>query len=331
MKEKEIMKRKLGKTDLKITSIIYGCMGTSGAFGQQEEKDSLEALREAYNAGINCFDTAEMYGNGYSEQLLKKALSDKRQEFVIIDKVAPGHMKAAEMEEACNRSLMNLGTDYIDLYLLHWPVYDVPIQERVETLEKLKKEGKIRYYGVSNFGPQNMDEIAPIGDIKVNEVSYNLLVRACEFEVAPRCVERNVPILCYSSLMQGLLAGKYQSLSDFPDNRARTKMFNSQTHSQCRHGGPGAEAEGEEALKAIWALVKETGLTMEELDVGWLKAQKAVGGVIVGTRNAEQSKALGKLLAIELDQKLIDRLSAATDKLKAALGPSVDMWDYRSR
>jgi len=325
------MKKKLGKTDLITTPIIYGCMGSAGAFGEQLEKDSIEALQNAFDIGINCFDTAEMYGDGYSEQLLCKALADKRHDMVIIDKVAANHMHAGEIEAACERSLKNLGTDYIDLYLLHWPVYDVTIEERVEALKKLKSEGKIRYYGVSNFGPQNLDETEGKGDIMVDEVAYNLLVRAPEFEVIPRCIERKMPVLCYSSLMQGLLAGKYQSLKEFPENRARTKMFNSKTHSQCRHGGAGAEDEGQAALQAIWDIVHASGLSMEELDVGWLKAQKGVGGVIVGTRNGQQSREMRHLLDVKLDPKWIDELTKATNHLKEALGPSVDMWDYRSK
>lgn len=323
--------KRLGRTDLEISPIIYGCMGSAGAFGTQIETDSIEALQNAFGVGINCFDTAEMYGNGYSEQLINKALSHVRQDIVIIDKVSPDHMHPQQIKEACERSLRNLGTDYIDLYLLHWPVHDVPIEDRLEALNTLKEEGKIRYFGVSNFGLQNLNEIEDTTPIMANEVAYNLLVRAPEFEVIPRCVELEIPILCYSSLMQGLLAGKYQSLDDFPENRARTKMFDSRTHAQCRHGGFGAEKEGSEALKKIWNIVRDSGLTMEALSIGWLKAQKGVGGVIVGTRNGAQSTALKPLLDNELDSSLIDELTRATDLLKTALGSGIDMWDHRSK
>ena len=227
------MYNKFGQTDLRTSPVVYGCMGGSGAFGEQKEKDSIEALRTAYDVGINFFDTAEAYGHGYSEQLLNKALGDKRKDIVIIDKVVQEHMKKDELMSACERSLKNLGTDYIDMYLLHWPVYDVPLDERLEALELLKKQGKIKYYGVSNFGKQNLEEILPKGSICANEVVYNLLYRCIEDEVLPVCKKNSVPVLTYSSLMQGLLAGKYKSLSDFPASRARTRMFRDTPDNAC--------------------------------------------------------------------------------------------------
>ncbi len=325
------MYKEFGNTDLMTSPIVFGCMGSAGAFGDQEEKDSIEALQAAFEVGINFFDTAEAYGNGYSEQLLAKALGNKRTQTIISSKVWVDHMKKEEIIEACERSLRNLKTDYLDMYLLHWPVEDVSIEERVEALKELKAAGKIRHYGVSNFGPQNLDEILGVTDICTNQIGYHLLHRAVEFEVLPKCIEHNIPIMCYSPLMQGLLAGKYKSLEDFPANRARTTLFNSKTHSQSRHGEPGAEKEGQEALDTIWEITNNSDYSMEELAVGWLKAQKSIGGVIVGTRNAQQSKDLKKLLDVNLSLSLIEDLSKATDALKKALGANIDMWDHRSK
>ena len=112
------MNKQFGKTDLITSPIVYGCMGGAGAFGAQDERDSIEALKEAFNVGINFFDTAEAYGNGYSEQLLGRALGDKRSELVISSKVARENLAPNDMIEACERSLKNLGTDVIDLYML---------------------------------------------------------------------------------------------------------------------------------------------------------------------------------------------------------------------
>ena len=325
------MYEKFGTTDLKTSPIVFGCMGSAGAFGDQEEKDSIEALQTAFEVGINFFDTAEGYGNGYSEQLLAKALGHKRKEIIISSKVSRGNMKKEAILEACDRSLKNLKTDYLDMYLLHWPVEDVPIEERVEALQELKCAGKIRHYGVSNFGSQNLEEILGVTDICTNQIAYHLLHRAAEFAVLPTCIEQNIPILCYSSLMQGLLAGKYTSLDDFPADRARTTLFNSKTHSYSRHGEPGCEEEGQKALDRIWEITKASDYSMEELAVGWLKAQQGVGGVIVGTRNAQQSKDMKKLLEVNLEPNLIAELSKATDTVKKALGANIDMWDHRSK
>ena len=325
------MYKKFGNTDLMTSPIVYGCMGASGAFGDQEEKDSLNAIRVAFDEGINTFDTAEAYGHGYSEQLLAKALGNKRNEIVIIDKVDAKHLHKADLIEACNRSLKNLGTDYIDMYLLHWPKSEVRVEEKVEALELLKKQGKINYYGVSNYGINNLKEILNETEICANEVVYNLLFRCIEDEVLPFCKKNQIPILTYSSLMQGLLAGKYKSLDDFPQNRARTRMFKDTPSNNCRHGELGCEAEGKEALERIWEIVYQSEYSMEELAIGWLKAQEGVGGVIVGTRNAKQSKDLRKLLDINIEKCWLDSLTLATNKLLKALGSNIDMWDHRPR
>lgn len=323
------MYHKFGNTDMHTSKIVYGCMGGSGAFGDQDEKDSLEALRTAYDVGINFFDTAEMYGDGYSEQLLGRALGDVRNKIFISSKVSPGNLSPIDLNEACNRSLQNLNTDYIDLFLVHWPNREVPIQETVGALKELQKTGKIRYYGVSNFGKNDLSEAIDVGDISANQMAYHLLFRAIEFEVLPLCKKNNIPVMCYSSLMQGLLAGKYKKLDDFPDDRARIKLFDSRKRSQCKHGENGAEVEGAKALADIWELVASSGMTMGELAVGWLKAQSGVGGVLVGTRNAEQSRALKKLLDVNLSPELITALSQATNEVKGKLGTNPDMWSRR--
>ncbi|MGD1823594.1 MAG: aldo/keto reductase [Pleomorphochaeta sp.] len=326
------MLNKLGKTDLQTSKIVYGCMGGAGAFGEQKEKDSIEALQTAYDLGINFFDTAEGYGDGYSEQLLNKALKNHRKDIVILSKALPVNVGKENLIAACERSLKNLGTDYIDIYLLHWPNRDVRLEESIEALNILKKAGKIKNFGVSNYGEQDLTDITKISDsICVNEVAYNLFFRAIEYGTLPTSINNNIPVLCYSSLMQGLLAGKYKNIIDFPDNRARTRMFDSRTRLQCRHGENGCEDELQIALDGIWNVVKETPYSMEELSVGWLKKQIGVGGIIVGTRNKEQSLGLKKLIDVDLDKDLVNKLTEITNNLKIALGSNIDMWDFRTR
>lgn len=320
------MNKQFGQTDLMTSPVIYGCMGGAGAFGAQEEKDSIEALQEAFNIGINFFDTAEAYGNGYSEQLLGRALGDKRSDMVISSKVGAQNMAPDDIITACERSLENLGTDVIDLYMLHWPNRDIPLADSIGALKTLKEQGKIRWYGVSNFGSQDMADARALGDIAVNQLPYHLFFRAIEFEVQPQCEAAGVPIMCYSSLMQGLLAGKYTSLQDFPVDRARTRMFDYRKWADVVHKEHGAEEAGQELLDTLWQLVKDTGLSMEELAIGWLKSRAAVGGVIVGTRNATQSRGLEKLLNITLDEPVLQALSDASNRLKTELGSDIDMW-----
>ena len=176
--------RALANTDIKVSAIAFGCWAIVGGFnwGPQDEKDSLDALRTAYDAGINFFDSAEGYGNGRSEQLLARGLSDVRDRIVIATKVSPRHFVPHDLRAACERSLRNLNSDWIDLYQLHWPNRALPIDETLGVLEDLKQQGKIRAYGVSNFGPKDLAGcLATPYAINSNQLAYNLLFRAIEY------------------------------------------------------------------------------------------------------------------------------------------------------
>lgn len=314
------------------SKLVYGCMGGSGAFGPIEENQSIEALRVAFDEGVTFYDTAEMYGNGYSEQLLAKALSNKRKDIVIISKVSPENLKKKKIKEACERSLKNLKTDYLDMYLVHWPNREIPFIEYIEALKELKQEGKILSYGVSNFGIKDLDEIYALdNNICVDEVCYNLFTRAVELELGPSCEEKNIPIFSYSSLLQGLLTGRYKNIDDFPDNRARMHLFNSKKRTQSRHGGLGQEELAQKALDDIFKIADKTGITFSDLSIGWLKSKKIVGGIIVGTKNAQQSRSLRNFMDLDLDLKIVEKLDEVTLNLRDALSTNIDPWDFRTR
>ncbi len=323
------MKEKIKNNTSKI---VYGCMGGSGAFGPVEEQQSIEALQVAFDEGVTFFDTAEMYGNGYSEQLLAKALNKKRHEINIISKVSPENLSKEKLKKACERSLRNLKTDYIDIYLVHWPNREIPFEQYIGALKELENEGKILSYGVSNFGVEDLEKIYQIdNDICVDEVCYNLFTRAAEFELIPSCKEKDIPIFAYSSLMQGLLTGKYKKLDDFPDNRARMHLFDSRKRLQSRHGGNGQEDIGQNALNQLFKISYETNISFTNLAIGWLKSKSIVSGVIVGTKNAEQSHNLSKFINLKLESDVIKKLDDATLDLKNALKNNIDPWDFRTR
>lgn len=323
----------LAHTDLEISVLGFGCWAIVGGFnwGPQDETDSLAALRAAFESGINFFDTAEGYGGGRSEKLLAKGLSDVRDEIVIATKVSPSNYAPAELVAACERSLKNLNTDYIDLYQLHWPNHDVPVAETMGTLEELKNEGKIRAYGVSNFGPRDLAEGLATGHpICSDQLAYNLLFRAIEFEILPLCVRSEASVLCYSPLMQGLLTGKFDSGNDVPDDRARTRHYPS-SRSQARHGEKGALLETFTAVTQIREIAAQVGQPMADLSLGWLMAQEGVTSVIVGARNAEQIQRNVRAAELSLSPETLGRLSAATETLKRKLGANADMWESESR
>jgi diketogulonate reductase-like aldo/keto reductase len=168
----------------------------------------VAALKLGLDLGITLIDTAEMYGSGGSERVVAEAVRGRREGTFIVSKVLPTNASRAGTIAACERSLKNLGTDRIDLYLLHWPG-GVPVAETVEAFERLKRDGKIRHWGVSNFDVDEMEELAalPAGkNCQTNQVLYNLSRRGPEYDLAPWCRARGMPIMAYSPVEQGRLA-----------------------------------------------------------------------------------------------------------------------------
>ncbi|MCX7591687.1 MAG: aldo/keto reductase, partial [Kiritimatiellae bacterium] len=238
---------------------------------------------------------------------------------------------ASELAAACERSLRNLGTDYIDLYQLHWPSREIPVSQPLAVLERLKEAGKIRAYGVSNFGVQDLREALDFSCcIASNQMAYSLLFRAVEFEILPFCRQIGIPLLCYSPLMQGLLTGKFTAVADVPTERRRTRHY-SCLHPGTRHGEPGAEAETFDAVHAIRTLAQELGHPMSHVAIAWLLAQPGVACVIVGTRNAQQARYDALAADLKLSEEILSRLSTITANLKNKLGPNADMWQSQSR
>ena len=163
-----------------------------------------------------------------------------------------------------------------------------------------------------------------------NQLAYNLLFRAIEFEIAPLCRENQIGITPYSSLAQGLLTGKFASADDVPEGRARTRHF-SCDRPQARHGEPGAEVETFEAIARIRRISDDAGIPMNRLALAWLLAQPGVTSVIAGARNADQARANALAADMQLSDDTLAALTASTDPLKHKLGPNPDMWSREPR
>ena len=277
--------RKLGQTDLEVSTISLGCWAIIGGFnwGPQDKADSLDTIQAALDTGVNFFDTAEGYGDGASEQLLAEGLGNRRAEVVIASKVSADHLAPDKLKQACERSLRNLNSDYIDLYQIHWPSRDVPFDDTLRSLEDLRDAGKIRFIGVSNFGQQDLPEMLSVGRVESNQLPYNLLWRAIEFDIQPQCVEHTISILPYSPLMQGLLTGKFKSSADVPDDRARTRHY-SGDRPLARHGRSGHEAETFATVERVAAICDDIDQPMAQVSLAWLLHQPAVTSVIAGAR-----------------------------------------------
>jgi len=321
--------RKLGRSDLEVSAICMGCWALAGGtvWGDQDEQEAIGALRTAVDVGVNFFDTAEGYGSGASEALLGRAFKGMRDKAVIATKVSPNNMHPVDLRAACERSLSYLQTDYIDVYYLHWPNWDIPFEETMGEMLKLKEEGKIRAVGCSNFGVTDLGAMLEISHVDVNQLAYNLLFRSIEVEIVPACLANDVSVATYSPMLHGILTGKFATLDDIPDERARTRHFSSERRPMTRHGGPGAEQETAQAMTRIREICDEAGLSMAQVSLAWLLRQPAVATVIAGARSPEQIKSNAAAVALKLTDDVVTALNEATEPLRAAFGTNADMWD----
>ena len=324
--------RQLGQTDLRVSTVAIGCWQFAGdmTWGDQDERDSIAAVHTALEHGINFFDTAELYGDGLSERVLGKALKGHRDQAVIASKAGVENLSAQALRRSCERSLRNLGTDWIDLYQLHWPSRETPFEETAEAMDRLIQEGKVRCAGVANFGAIDLNDIVRHMTVATNQLAYSLLFRAVEFEVLPTCLEHKAGVLCYSPLQQSLLTGKFSSAAEVPDGRARGRLFSGKRpHS--RHGEAGHEEETFRALERIRAICERINQPMAAVALAWLLHQPGVTSVLVGARNADQSRINALAGDLQLDEALDGELSETTEVLKQAMGPNCDLWQADSR
>lgn len=322
--------RKLPNTDITLSAVTLGCMTFTGDsnWGPQEEKDSIATVRAALDAGITSFDTAEMYADGQTEIILGKALGTDRSRAVIASKVNKEHLHRNDLITACENSLRRLGTDYIDLYQIHWPNWEIPLEETVGALLKLKEQGKIRAIGVSNFGVQDLQDALGFGCVASDQLAYSLLFRGIEYSLLPKCRENGVGVLTYSSLAQGLLSGKYATADDFPVGRARTKLFSAALRPGVKHGGPGFEEGTFAAIDKLRAICKEIGEEMADVALAWSLAQPGITSVLAGGRTPQQALTNARGANLTLSKDVLSALTAATEPVKEFIGDDPDPWSY---
>ncbi|MBB6428395.1 aldo/keto reductase [Algisphaera agarilytica] len=324
---------RLGETDIKVSKIAFGCMSTvaNPTYDGLEDAEGIATIRSALDHGINFFDTAPAYGDGASEDLLGRALQDVRDQVIIANKVSSQVMSAKEVVEECEKSLKLLRTDYMDLYQIHWPRRQVPLEETLKAMDDLLKQGKVRSLGVCNFGIEDLTE-ALGSDVPLvsNQIAYSLLSRAVEFEVEGLCERYGIGFLCYSPLAQALLAGKYESADDVPPERARTRMF-SKDRPQSRHDEDGCEEQVFAAIAAIRKISHRVGRSMADVSLAWLLHQDSVTSILVGASRPDQVARNAASAQVQLSQDDLDELDAVTQPVKLAMGGSLDMWATPSR
>ncbi|MFP4176411.1 MAG: aldo/keto reductase [Planctomycetota bacterium] len=324
--------RTLGRTDIEVSTVAMGCWAIVGdsTWGRQDESDAVAALETALDRGITLFDTAESYGDGYSERLVGRVLSSHRDEVVIASKVSPNNLSPSDLKRSCENSLRRLQSDYIDLYQIHWPNAEIPIDDTLGAMEELREEGKIRVIGCSNFGPRDLSRLMGSARTEVNQVAYNLLWRGVEDELQQMCVDNDISILPYSPIQQGLLAGKFRNADQVPEGRARTRHF-SGDRPQARHGEEGAEQLTFDAIEGVRKVAADLGEPMADVALAWLLHQPAVTSVLAGMRNEDQAEENARAGELDLPQDALDALDEATRPVKSHFQGELDMWQSDSR
>ncbi len=316
--------RRLGRSNQLISPLVMGTWqaGKKAWVGISDE-ETTKAIRAAIDAGITTIDTAEVYGEGHSERIVAQALSEVRDKAVYATKVFANHLKYDQVIEACDRSLKNLQTDYIDLYQIHWPSGNfnsaiVPIEETMSALVKLLEQGKIRAIGVSNFSRQELEEASRYGRIDSIQPPYSLFWRQVEQETVAYCLDNEISILAYSSLAQGLLTGKFATDHKFEaeDNRAKNKLFQGENYQR-------AQA----ALMKLRPIADRHQTTLGNLALAWLIAQPQTNA-IVGARDTAQVVANAQAANIKLSSEELQEIDAIGRTVTDHLDDNPVMWNF---
>ncbi len=314
----------LGNSDLSITPIGFGAwaIGGSGwefAWGAQDDRESIAAIREALDAGINWIDTAAVYGLGHSEEIVARALEGVTSRPYVFTKCSMvwderrqiGHsLKADSIRRECEASLRRLRVDAIDLYQIHWPDPDADIEEGWATMARLKEEGKVRNIGVSNFNVAQMKRAQAIAPITSLQPRYSLLHREIEAEILPFVARENIGVLAYSPMASGLLTGAMTSerIASLPadDWRKRHADFLEPQLSRNLR-----------LVRLLRAIGNQHGRSPAEVAVAWVLRDPAVVGAIVGARRPDQVRGVVGAAQFHLSPREVAEIDAFFAKAAA--------------
>jgi aryl-alcohol dehydrogenase-like predicted oxidoreductase len=285
--------RLLGDSDLNLTRIGFGAWAIGGgdwqfAWGPQEDSESIEAIHRALDLGINWIDTAAVYGLGHSEEVVGRALKSTSAKPYIFTKCSMIWDETREIKRSLKQirreveeSLTRLGIETIDLYQIHWPMPDEEIEEGWATMADLKREGKVRHIGVSNFNVSQMERAIRIAPITSLQPPYSLINRSIEAEILPFCAKHGIGIINYSPMQSGLLTGSMtpERVAAFPkdDFRRNAKAF-----QQPRLG------RNLQLAALLGQIGQRHGVSAGVVAIAWTLANPAITAAIVGGRSAKQ-------------------------------------------
>jgi len=317
-----------GRTLLQVSKISYGTWQFGGDWGHvdREQWDEGKAtVRKALELGINFFDTAQAYGFGLAERMLGEALQpelrSQRDKVMLATKgglrmegsTLLRDASARWLRQGVEQSLRNLGVDYIDLYQVHWPDPNTPIEETASALDALVKAGKIRYVGVSNYNAEQMRAFERTRRLDALQPPYSLFRRDIEREILPYCEAAGIGVLVYGPLAHGLLGGSFTPQTTFaPDDwRSKSQFFHGENLQR-----------NVAVVEQLKRLATREGMTIAQLAIAWVLAQPAIDVAIVGARNPEQLEQTALAGDIHLTQETLQEIERIMHEAVPIGGPA---------
>jgi len=304
---------RLGRSDLEVSPICFGCWAIGGWWwGQVDDQESIAAIRAAVEDGVNFFDTADAYGGGRSESVVGKALEGMDDVYIATkggvqfdDKGDTGRSnEPSYLKKACEASLKRLKRDVIDLYQIHWPDRKTPVSQVVQALQELKDEGKIRYFGLSNFPIKDLETAFDTVRFESVQPRYNLLHREIEDDVLPFCEDNEIGVLAYSPIGSGLLTGKFEEGWKFEEGDHRAKH-------------PDFQGEAFKRNLRIVETLKEYAAardcTITQLAIAWVLAHPEVTCAICGARRDMQVDEIVEAVDYPLTSAEVDEINALVE------------------
>ena len=283
--------RALGKNGPQVPVICFGAWPLGGSMGSVDQAQAIATVRASLDVGMTFLDTAESYRN--SESLIGKAIQGRRHEVFLATKLSGDH-SPEHMARAVENSLRALGTDYVDLYQLHSPNPQWPIDQTMDGLLRLRDDGKIRHIGISNFSTEQTVEALKHGTIHSSQPRYSMLFREAEDTLLPTCLERGVGVIGYSVLAKGLLSGRYRPGHRFPpdDQRSKSRYFAGENFRSVF-----------EVTQRLREWAEDHGRDLVQLAIAWSLAHPAITSAIVGAKTPEQVRHNAKAADWRLSQK----------------------------
>ncbi len=297
--------RRFGRTELKISAIGFGCWEIGGTYGRIDEAEFQRAVARAIDGGITCFDTAEAYGMGVSEEALARALGPRRHDVAIATKFGVGYEEMPNRRDSSRtrvlasieKSLRRLKTDHVEIYLVHWPDPNTPLDETMAALDDIVRQGKARSVGVSNFRLVQIEEAMRLRRIDVVQYAWNMFDRRMQTEIFPYCAAQQIGVMAYGSLAYGMLSGTFHSGMSFDESDWRSKAGNLGSLNLFRTlFGPEQFPRNLAAVEDLKRLAAKYGKTLPQFALRWTLSNPVVGTALVGFRTpAEVRENLGAL------------------------------------